>query len=141
MKLKKKVLTTLCSVSSALLLTMFSQSAFAANYQSSVVLPTLHYKHFTQIANVPIVGSPPATGKINLVTWAWRVDGWPKNLSVYLCQGNTNSCLDISRETSGGTTAFNNRSPAQQFLFALRVGDGNIMPIEGKTGEITVTWQ
>ncbi|PQQ34655.1 flagellar protein FlhE [Photorhabdus luminescens] len=138
MKLKK-----IFGIGSALLLTMFSQTVAAASgsYHSSVVLPTLYSKNFLETVNVPIVGSPPATGKITNVSWTWNVVGWPKNLSVYLCQGDTSSCVDISRTRRMSTAAFNNRSPAQQFLFALSVGNGNVMPIAGQTGEITVSWE
>ncbi|WP_391529366.1 flagellar protein FlhE [Photorhabdus akhurstii] len=138
MKLKK-----IFGIGSALLLMMFSQFSLAAggSYASSVVLPTLYSKNFLETVNVPILGSPPATGRINNVSWTWNVAGWPQNLSVYLCQGDTSSCIDVSRTRRMSTTAFNNRSPAQPFLFALRVGNGNVMPIAGQAAQVIVNWE
>ncbi|NHB95474.1 flagellar protein FlhE [Photorhabdus stackebrandtii] len=135
MKLKK-----ILGMGSALLLTLFSQAALSASYQSSVVLPTVYSRNYTETAYLPVVGSPPASGSISNVSWTWNVVGWPQGLSVYLCQGDTNSCIDISRIRRMSTTAFNNRSPAQQFFYALRVANGGTVPVAGQMGEITVTW-
>ncbi|MBS9427977.1 flagellar protein FlhE [Photorhabdus akhurstii] len=146
MKLKKKVLTTLCGISSALLLTMFPQTGFTTSwsYTSSITLPTVYSRNFTEIAYLPIVGSTPTTGSITQVSWVWSVAGWPANtqgLSVYLCHGDTNSCLDVSRIQRMTTTAFNNRDPAQQFFYALRVASGGTVPVSGQTGTVTVNWE
>ncbi|RAW91316.1 flagellar protein FlhE [Photorhabdus laumondii] len=138
MKLKK-----IFGIGSALLLTIFSQTVPAASgsYHSSVVLPTVYSRNFTEIAYLPIAGSPPASGSINNVSWTWNVVGWPTGLSVYLCQGSTSNCLDISRTRRMSTTAFNNSSPTQQFFYALRVANGGTVPVAGQTGEITVSWK
>ncbi|MCC8422586.1 flagellar protein FlhE [Photorhabdus thracensis] len=135
MKFKK-----ILGIGSALLLTLFSQAALSASYQSSVVLPTVYSRNYTETAYLPVVGSPPASGSISNVSWTWNVVGWPQGLSVYLCQGDTNSCLDISRTRRMSTTAFNTRSPAQPFFYALRVANGGTVPVAGQMGEITVTW-
>ncbi|NHB91267.1 flagellar protein FlhE [Photorhabdus cinerea] len=138
MKLKK-----IFGIGAALLLMMFSQTGFAASgsYQSSVTLPTIYARNFTETAYLPVVGSPPATGSITNVSWTWNVVGWPQGLSVYLCQGSTSNCIDISRVRRMSTTAFNNRSPSQQFFYAMRVASGGTVPVAGQTGEIIVSWQ
>ena len=137
---KKVSAGKLCALSGALLLSVFSTLASAGSYQSSVTLPTVFSRNFMETAYLPVVGSPPTVGLINNVTWNWNVVGFPVGLSVALCQGTTSNCIDVSRVRSMSTTAFNNKSPAQRFFFALRVANGGTIPVAGQLGKVTVSW-
>jgi len=140
MDVKKKAFAgKFCVIGGGLLLSLVSQFATAASYQSTVTLPTIYTKNFTETANVPVVGAPPASARITNVSWTWSVVGWPTALTVVLCQGASN-CVDVSRVRSGSSAAFNAKSPSQPFFFALRIGSTGVVPIAGQTGKVIVSW-
>lgn len=128
------------AIGMAFALVLFSELAMAGKYQSSVVLPTVSVKNYTYTANLPVLGAPPASGKISNVSWAWSFVGWPKGLVVYLCHGSIGTCYDISRQRSGSTRYFNNKSPSQRFFYAVKIGGSGIVPVAGQQGTVSVSW-
>jgi len=140
--MKRKSVFTRLALGGALLAASLSQAAIAAgSYTSSVVLPTVYARNFLETVNVPVKGNPPTNGAITSVSWTWNVVGFPQGLSVYLCQGSTSNCIDVSRTRRMSTDAFNGKTPTQPFIFAMRVGSGGTVPVSGQQAQIIVNWQ
>ncbi|MBJ2332622.1 flagellar protein FlhE [Dickeya solani] len=140
--MKRKSVFTRLALGGALLAASLSQAAIAAgSYTSSVVLPSVYARNFLETADVPVKGNPPANGAITYVSWTWNVAGYPQGLSVYLCQGSTSNCVDVSRTRRMSTEVFKGKSPAQPFFFAMRVGSGGTVPVSGQQAQVIVNWQ
>ncbi|WP_236640151.1 flagellar protein FlhE [Dickeya undicola] len=141
--MKRKSAFTRLALGGALLAASLSQAAIAAagSYASSVVLPTVYSRNFLETVNVPVLGNPPSSGAITSVSWTWNVVGFPAGLSVYLCQGSTSNCIDVSRTRRMSTDAFKGKSPTQPFIFAMRVGSGGTVPVAGQQAQVIVNWQ
>ncbi|QWT43144.1 flagellar protein FlhE [Dickeya dadantii] len=140
--MKRKSVFTRLALGGALLAASLSQAAIAAgSYTSSVVLPTVYTRNFLDIADVPVKGNPPANGAITYVSWTWNVVGFPDGLNVYLCQGSTSNCVDVSRTRRMSTEVFKGKSPALPFFFAMRVISGGKIPVSGQQAQIIVNWQ
>ncbi|WP_350313190.1 flagellar protein FlhE [Dickeya fangzhongdai] len=140
--MKRKSVFTRLALGGALLAASLSQAAIAAgSYTSNVVLPTVYARNFLETVNVPVSGNPPANGAITSVSWTWNVVGFPTGLSVYLCQGSTSNCIDVSRTRRMSTDAFKGKSPTQPFIFAMRVGNGGTVPVAGQQAQVIVNWQ
>ena len=125
------------------LLAMYSQASMAGAYSSSVGLPTVHHKGWIYQAQLPVTAVVPAGARISRVTWNWNVVGFPRMFVVFLCQGTTNICHDVSRLRSGSTDRFAGGNPAQPLFFRMHmVNDPKSSPVPagGLSSGVTVTW-
>lgn len=139
--LKEKAIKSAKFTALALATLLLATNAVAETYNSSVVLPAVHTRYYTYTATVPVKGAPPATGKIERVTWNWSVVGWPDTFSVRLCHETESNCVDVSRMRSGSTDQFVNRNPQKPFFFALRAGANTLVPVGGQAGILDVQWR
>ncbi|MFV3403802.1 MULTISPECIES: flagellar protein FlhE [Pseudomonas] len=121
-------------------LAVFSTTASAGEYQSSVMLPAVFAKNYDYTAYLPVKGSPPSNVNISNVTWNWSVVGWPDQFSVRLCAGTASNCIDVSRQRSSSTNSFFAHNPNKQFFYILRAGTNTLVPVGGQEGKITVQW-
>lgn len=118
---------------------LISQAAVAGNYSSSVTLPTLHSKGYVYVAHIPVPAGPRNGLLIKSVSWNWNVHGWPRGLQVQLCQGKT-KCIDVSRQRTGTTNAYNGRHSPEPFFYELKISGPGPIPVAGLLGRLTVNW-
>lgn len=116
-----------------------SQTAVAGSYNSSVSLPTLHSKGNVYVAHIPVPAGPRNGLLIKSVSWNWNVHGWPRGLQVQLCQGKTR-CIDVSRQRTGSTNAYNGRHSPEPFFYELKISGPGPVPVAGHLGRLTVNW-
>jgi hypothetical protein len=139
----KKLMYSLSAV--VFCLFAFSQAALAYSsaYGSQVAAPTLYAKSTSySTAYFPIVGSPPASSKVGLVSYSWSYSYIPAGLEVWLCHAVV-GCLNVTNSQSGSTTAFQSAgaSAASQFYLATRVtGSGTMAPAYGQVSRVTVNY-
>lgn len=131
-------LTAILALASLMLLSQTANATGGA-YVSNVVAPTIYSKNVNYQANFPIVGSP--TGSITTVNWTWGFSYYPAGINVYLCQGSTSACWNVTSIQSGSTTAFQGRNPATQFFLYYWVsGTGTMMPAYGNNDQVIVNY-
>ncbi|MFC3531461.1 flagellar protein FlhE [Vogesella facilis] len=113
--------------------------ATAASYASEVVAPTVAVRNTPYRAAFPLLGAPPADGRITTVYYAWQFSYRPPGLTVKLCQGSR--CLDVSKDASGTSAAFRGLSPSQPFQLHYAVGgSGAIMPLLSGKQQLAVSY-
>lgn len=130
----------------ALALATIGSNAFAVGgaYSQEAVVNTTYSSNIWNTTNFRIVGTPPSTGKINIVRWNYKIGTIPANatFTAYLCQGDTNSCYDVTHLKSGSTTVFNNRSPDKPFFLYHRIyRASSFAPVSGGTSQVIVSWE
>lgn len=144
MKLRKWLYSSLFSLISAITMLTQVQVANAATsgaYISSSVGQTIYAKNVYDYNNFPIVGTHPATGKITTVRYSWSFSYTPANLNVWLCQGSTNACINVTGSQNGISTAFANRSPTSPFFLIYWVtGSGTMSPAYSNSDQIVVNY-
>ncbi|UUE36915.1 flagellar protein FlhE [Pectobacterium aroidearum] len=90
--------------------------------------------------------TPPANTKVNIIYWNYGLGrlqvGNKGALTVYLCQGNTSTCINISDMQSGSTTAFKYKSATIPFFLYYRVDSKSIIGTIYGSGptQLTVNW-
>lgn len=142
MKAMKSLIPYLIAILSMMAMLPQTASAAGGAYASSVVAPTIYSKNWPYQANFPIVGTPPSTGNITTVYWTWSFSYRPVGLNVYLCQGSTSACWNVTNIQSGSTTAFQGRNPTSPFfLYYWVAGTGTMSPAYGNSDQVIVNWQ
>ncbi|MCU1790403.1 hypothetical protein CUU54_16305 [Pectobacterium polaris] len=147
-RIKFASIITLFSLSSFFLST--SAHAISAAYTTAPMASMdVHSANLWNQFNFPIASSmlPPSNAKITRIYWDYALGqlqvGTKGTLVVLLCQGNTNTCIDISNMKSGSTEAFRDRDATTSFFLYYRVNSnsrtGSIYG-SGPT-QITVNWQ
>ncbi|MGI8462701.1 flagellar protein FlhE [Pectobacterium punjabense] len=109
----------------------------------------VHSANFWNQFNFPISSSflPPSNAKVTRVYWNYALGqlqvGSKGTLIVYLCQGNTSTCFDISNMNSGSTEVFRDQSATTPFFLYYRVNSrSTIGSIYGSgSTQVTVNWQ
>lgn len=144
MNILKRVIHSLAFAATGAMLLMQANIAHATAgaYSSSAVGQTIYTKNTAYQDNFPIVGSPPASGSITSVSYSWSFSSWPSGLTVWLCQGSTNACINVSSSQRGSTTAFSTRSPTSPFFLYYYVsGTGTMTPVYSNNNNVIVNWQ
>lgn len=130
----------------ALALATIGANAIAAGggYAQEAVVNTTYSTNQWNTTNFRVMGTPPASGKINVVRWSYTIGAIPANatFTAYLCQGDTNSCYDVTNLKSGSTNAFNNRSPDKPFFLYHRIyRSSSFGPVSGGLAQVIVNWE
>lgn len=140
MKNKKTFITRLIA---AVGLIAATAAIAAGSYSSFKVGDTIFSKNVWYYDNFPVVGTPPATGAVSQVRWSYSFSSRPAGLAVWLCQGSTNTCINVTNTASGTTSAFNTTgiAPNVQFFLTYQVsGTGTMSPVYSNNNNVIVTW-
>lgn len=81
-------------------------------------------------------------GVINDTRWTWSLSYRPVGLGVTLCRLNTSSCIDITNQQTGVTTAWAGLTSNVPFLFTFFVnGSGTVSPQAfGKSDQVIINY-
>ncbi|GFM65807.1 flagellar protein FlhE [Pseudomonas lijiangensis] len=129
----------------ALAMATVAGSAIAAGgaYSGNAVVSPTYSSNLWNTTNFPILGAPPASGRITSISWNYSIGTIPANatFTAYLCQGSTNACINVTSMRSGVTQAFNNRAPNQAFFLYHQIyRSGTFSPVSGGPAQVIVNW-
>ncbi|WP_323640673.1 flagellar protein FlhE [Pectobacterium polonicum] len=99
--------------------------------------------------NFPIESSmmPSPNAKITSVNWQYALGqlqvATKGELIVYLCQGNTSTCINVSNMQYGSSTAFRNGNATIPFFLYYRVNSNSTIGTIYGSGptQVTVNWK
>ncbi len=118
-----------------------AQAATSGSYSSQAVGPTVHATGQWYSTSFPVVGDPPANGRIQQVGWEWDVATRRPGLEVRLCYRHAQDCVDITAQGRGKTPAFAGRAADGGFVMMFRVtGGGRMAPLQGARNRVTVEY-
>ncbi|WP_024643860.1 flagellar protein FlhE [Pseudomonas syringae] len=130
----------------ALALVIVGGNAMAAggSYSQQAVIKPTYSSNTWNTTTFPTLGNPPASGRISTVSWNYTIGAIPANatFTAYLCQGDTNSCIDVTSLKSGSTSAFANRAPNQSFFIYHRIYRAtSFNAVPGGSAQVIVNWE
>ncbi|MBD8186786.1 flagellar protein FlhE [Pseudomonas viridiflava] len=133
-------------LAAAVILTTMGSHAFATSgsYSGTGVVQPTYSSNLWNTTNFPVLGNPPVSGRISTVSWNYTIGAIPAGatFTAYLCQGDTNSCIDVTSQRSGSTTAFTNRAPNQSFFLYHRIyRTTSFSPVSGGSAQVIVNYE
>ncbi|MDR3300317.1 MAG: flagellar protein FlhE [Candidatus Accumulibacter sp.] len=94
--------------------------------------------------NFPIVGDvPPANAKVSNVPYYYTVGTIPSGgtFTAYLCQGNTNTCFNVTNARSGTISAFSGYPANVPFFLMYRIDrSSSFAAVNGGNAQVIVNW-
>lgn len=102
--------------------------------------PNLLQKNWLYTLSLPQQGG---SGLITDVRWTWNLSYRPAGLSVDLCRQNSTSCISVTNNQTGTTTAWMGQTSNVPFLLNFFItGSGTISPTAfGKNDQVIINYQ